>query len=813
MLTSRRQPYRPSGGFFIPSPHNCFTDRARPVFAENSSADFQTRREDFTNSHTRRGPNSQPNTKALKLKLESWQTESFGVTVNRRLKPDVKLLQSHRLGLGRLSLLFALFVFWNLNSVAVEVKPERWRWSNPLPHGNNVLDMFVTGDLAVQVGDAGTVYVQRDDERWTPAITGVTNYLRGTVLLGERFIVTGENGCILWSDDGKTFQPAQLSPATSDWFEGVAASGKRAVAVGDNGSIYTSTNGVDWTKTTSGTSEWLRGVAFGNSTFVAVGEYGTILHSSSATSWNRITSGTAHLNRVRYFTNASGGQFIAVGNGGVAFSSASGSSGWTSLNSGTTNNLFDVAANDTGILLVGDQELRFCAVGMTMWIDQITASTSNAPPAWVYLSASGVTNHFHVAGRTGLLIEGSLTNGTSEYVWQTISESSHAWLWDVTVQKGIYVAVGDLATILTSLDGILWAREVVPVPHTNTVLLGVGGTTNLLLAVGNAGNVLVSRAGLMNLTITNYVGTNIIVTNTVFDTFGTVWTNLPAFTTNTLQGVAANDNLFAVCGDFGGIFTSSDSSNWTAQVTPTTNFLSSVAAFPGGWVAVGNRGTLLRSEPNAGSWTSVNLGTTNWLYRVRWTGDQLIVVGQNGAIYTSEDGSNWADRASGTTRWLNDVTSADGTWFIVGNQGTLLSSTDLVNWTSLPVPTIKSLYTSAAVKGQLLIAGIEGIVLRNQVVPHPTPVNFLAYDWNAVTITNTESTNANPLTMAYELFLLAGEPDQFFEFQSATNLSTELWTTNATFELYDASGTLYLIRSRNITNAFPSEFYRTRLLP
>ena len=86
-----------------------------------------------------------------------------------------------------------------------EVRPERWRWSNPLPHGNNVLDMLVTTDLAVQVGDGGTLYVQRDDGRWTPAVTGVTNYLRSMALMGERFVAVGENGCILWSDDGNVF--------------------------------------------------------------------------------------------------------------------------------------------------------------------------------------------------------------------------------------------------------------------------------------------------------------------------------------------------------------------------------------------------------------------------------------------------------------------------------------------------------------------------------------------------------------------------------------------------------------------------------
>lgn len=699
-------------------------------------------------------------------------------------------------------ILFALLL--NLTAFA-ELRPERWRWSNPQPHGNNVLDMLVTTDIAVQVGDGGTIYVQRSDERWAPAVTGVTNYLRGVAVLGARFIAVGENGCIVWSDNGDYFAPAQLSPTTTNWFEGVTASATRCIAVGDRGSIYITTNGINWNPTASGTAEWLRGVAFGNGAYVAVGENGTILRSTGGNSWSALTSGTtAHLNRVRYLGSGGTGQFIAVGNNGVALSSATGTAPWTSLNSGTTNHLYDVAMNDTGLLLVGDQEVRFRAVGGLTWTNQITALPTNAPPVWVYLAASGNSNSWRAAGRTGLLIEGSRTNVAMDYHWQPSADSSHAWLWDVTVQNGIYVAVGDLATIQTSLDGILWAREVVPVPHTNTVLLGVGGTTNLLLAVGNAGTVLVSYAGLTNVVITNYHGTNFVVTNTTFETLGLIWTNRPAFTTNTLQGVATGDNLFIVSGEAGKIFTSPDTTNWTPRITPTANLLSSVAIGSTAVVAVGAQGTLLRSGADGATWTAVPLGTTNWLYRVRWLENQFVVVGQNGAIYTSADATNWTARTSGTTRWLTDVAFVDGTWFVTGYQGTLATSTNLMNWTLRPLPTIKSLYSAATQNGRLVVAGIEGVILRQRIASDLSPVNVLGYNRSA-------TASASGVTSVYELFLFGGQPDQFFEFQSTTNLAT--WQTNAALELFDPSGTIYLLRTRDVTNTPPSELYRTRLSP
>ena len=696
-----------------------------------------------------------------------------------------------------------LFTFSCFVCHASEVRTERWRWANPLPHGNNVMDMLVTTDLAVQVGDGGTIYVQRADQRWAPAVSGTTNYLRGVALMGERFITAGENGCILWSDDGVTFQAAQLSPLTTDWHEGVAASSQRAVAVGDNGSIYTSTNGLVWAKATSGTTEWLRGVAFGGGVFVAVGENGKIFRSTTGTSWTPIVSGTSkHLNRVRYLGGGAAGQFIAVGDGGIGFSSPTGTAPWTSLTSGTTNNLFDVAVNDTGTLLVGDQQVRFRATGSSSWSDQITTLVTNAPPAWTYLSASGNSNSWRVAGRTGFLIEGTRTDG-SEYGWQPSPDSSHAWLWDLTVQNGIYVAVGDLATIQTSLDGILWAREVVPVPRTNTVLLGVGGTSNLLLAVGNAGKVLLSRAGSIEMTVTNYTDAKAVVTNISVETLGVVWTNLPAFTANTLQGVSITSNLCIVCGDNGKIFTSQDGVAWAEHATPTTNFLSAVAIGSAACVAVGNKGTLLRSGSDGSAWTGVSLGTTNWLYRVRWLDNQFVVVGQNGVIYTSPDAVSWTARASGTTRWLTDIARVESRWFVTGYQGTLVASTNLTNWSLLPLPTIKSLYAATTQNGQLMVAGIEGILLRNQIAPQLSPVNFLGYDIRRVA-------NIDLTTSVYELFLLGGMPDQFFQFQSTTNLLSP-WYINDSLEIFDPSGTLYLLRIRDPMNTPAAEFYRTQL--
>jgi hypothetical protein len=91
-----------------------------------------------------------------------------------------------------------------------------------------------------------------------------------------------------------------------------------------------------------------------------------------------------------------------------------------------------------------------------------------------------------------------------------------------------------------------------------------------------------------------------------------------------------------------------------------------------------------------------------------------------------------------------------------------------------------------------------------------TPVNVLGYNYSVAT--SSPGTN-NAIVSAYELFLFGGPPDQFFQFQSATNLGTAAWNTNAPLELFDRSVTIYLLRTRDLTNTPPQEFYRTRLVP
>ena len=677
--------------------------------------------------------------------------------------------------------------------------PLRWRWSNPRPHGNNVVDMAYsdTLGLAVQVAERGQLYTSVDFDLWLPQESGTTRALRAVTFFGERIVVTGESGTVLYADSPEQFAPGQLIDGpTGDWLEAVCASSALLVAVGDGGAIYTSTNGVQWKRQANPESSphWLRGVAAGSGGYAAVGESGTILTSVNGTNWTKRGSGTSvHLNRVAFNYNT----YTAVGDTGVVLVSTDAGLHWQpeSPSPGASRSLFATAHRGADQVIVGDSEVRLSDDGV--WSNEL--AKPDGPPAWTYYSTIGRRGFFFIAGRTGMMAEGYQV-GFEPYFWLTTAPAFRSWLFDVVSTPNLQVAVGDRATVLTSGNGVDWSLELVPDSVTNAIFLGVGGTTNLLVVAGSQGSLMISTNGWTNLVTTNATGN--VITQAV-STLGIFWQAIePRLTTNELQGVAWFQEQYVVAGDRGIVFTSPDGTHWARQTTPTTKLLSSLAASPGLLVATGDDGILLTS-PDATNWTTRAAGTTNWLYRVRALDNRFITVGQNGTILTSPDGTDWTPRSSGTDAWLYDAAWIAGTWFAVGAQGTVLSSDDAITWTSRGTITPKSLYAAATDAHQLITVGVEGVILRSPVVPDPTPIEILDYS---------RSTTTNGATCR-NLFLFGGRTDQRFTLDYRAAFDTNVWVSGPRLEFLDGSGTLFYLESIPAANAPPKEFYRATLAP
>ena len=695
-----------------------------------------------------------------------------------------------------------------------------WRWSNPLPHGNNVADLTFNSTWGyVQITDFGQIFTSSDLSSWLRTDTGSRQALRSMVFKGSRLVIVGEAGLVMWSDAPGTFNTVHIG--TTNWLEAVATSSSQLVAVGDNASIYVSSDATSWTKSNPGVTDWLYSVAFGGTgtgLWVAVGENGRILTSTDLVKWTSRSSGTtASLNRVLW----TGSGFIAVGDAGtVLFGNAAGSIWLAQSNVGATGDLFTVSAASAAVRLAGgNKELRSNAVGLlgtSVWTSELAPTKTAPAPTGTYLASAWDGTNFVAAGRTGLLVTGSHTTGTT-FDWSVYASPTRNWIFDLTTAttygtnlsatlvgntvryatnqttNTFYAGAGDFATLVTSDNGVAWTTALSPQSATNEIFFGIAANSRGMLAAGSHGVLAFSPVAYAPLVSTNTwtnttPATTAVITNQV-NVMGIAWYAVNSGTTNQLQGACATDSLYLVAGDRGTLLTSPDGTNWSRRVTGVTNYLSGLTSWPGGFVAVGDAGAILTSIDGT-NWSNHSVGGTNWISRVRWTGDRLVATGENGSLLTSTNGITWTSRLSGTTQWINDVVQIGSTWYAAGTAGVVLTSTDAVTWTAdSTLITGKSLYAAAALNGQLIVAGVEGVILRAQVDDFPNPVSFVQW----------------PGTADTHVFVFSGAPDQTFQLQRSEDLKA--WVPGSPLEITDSSGTLLLLDSG--TNNPAGQFFQT----
>ena len=667
-----------------------------------------------------------------------------------------------------------------------------WRWSNPQPHGDSIRAIAKGGDFSIEVGDNGSIHTSQNMVQWFPRASGVEQTLRAAVFFAEQAIVAGDGGTLLYSEGEENFEPGELDKPTSQTIRALAASGKTIVAGGDDGTLYISTDGRKWRKRTFGYNNHIHALIWTGNFFVAVGEGGLVATSTDGSSWTKRQSRTNRdLNALAYVNK----RLWTVGDDGVVLLSYNDGQSWLAARSGTDKNLNAVTGTASEVIVAGENVVRKGVLDFFMyWVDLLEddeGTNPSPPPDWTYYCAIEVEGKYLLGGRTGMLVDSVRDEEDDEYLyWFSADDSVRNWLWDINRVGDLMVTVGDHATVLTSRDGASWNLEVVPESATESILLGVGGTTNLLVAVGNHGQLLTSHNSWTNVVTQNDLGQ--AVTNKV-NTLGVVWEVAdPKPTENDLQGVAVLGEMWVVTGGKGTVLTTSDGKQWSKHQAPTTGILTSVEAFKGRFVATGENGVILTST-NGADWTAQASGTTEWLYRVRAFDDQLVAVGQAGTILTSADGDTWAKRESGTGQWLNDVTQVGDAWHVVGANGTVLTSPDLESWQAKGTITGLSLYGALANEGQLLSVGLEGIILRKEIIPRTTPILIR---WDRAVAADGGITNN---------FGFRGFPGQRFSLDRSPDLKT--WEPGPNLELLDGSGVL---EYSNTTRA-AREFYRAKL--
>lgn len=284
-------------------------------------------------------------------------------------------------------------------TVEVTVHPlavEGWQLRPLTGVTNDLKDVGYGNGLFVAVGADGTILTSPDGAGWNSRVSGSMETLESITYGEGLFVVVGSYRTILTSPDGTLWTDRSVEAVHSLY--GVAyGNGMFGAVNGElhpNRGIVTSADGVTWTIGNKMFFGRMRDIAYGNGLFMLVGLDGERMTSADLSSYSDRgdptredyhavtfcrssflvvgTNGTAFTSsaglesgaRSQNYTNASSehlygagygnGQFIAVGDNGVAMSSVDGKN-WTAGDTGVSTRLEGVAWGDGSFVVVGAQ--------------------------------------------------------------------------------------------------------------------------------------------------------------------------------------------------------------------------------------------------------------------------------------------------------------------------------------------------------------------------------------------------------------------------------------------------------------------------
>jgi hypothetical protein len=261
------------------------------------------------------------------------------------------------------------------------------------------------------------------------------------------------------------------------------------VAVGENGSIIYSADGINWATATSGTGETLRGVFFdGTGTWVAAGQSGTIVNSQDTVNWTQQASGTTD---PLWAAAYKGGQWI-VGGGDGEIVTSSDSIVWTSVNGPSGYTLFDVGYDGTGLFAfsgdAGFAASMLVSTDAVSWSQRTPSSPNNVEGLYGIGFAAGL---WVAVGDKGTILT---TTDPDSRSWTGQTSGTTFNLRDIIEDgSGTFVVVGEGGVILTSTDAITWTAQT---SGTTEDLWGIEyDPTGLYVVVGTNGTILNSPDG------------------------------------------------------------------------------------------------------------------------------------------------------------------------------------------------------------------------------------------------------------------------------------------------------------------------------
>lgn len=631
---------------------------------------------------------------------------------------------------------------------------DHWHLRNPLPQPNDLVDLTYANGLFVAVGIHGAILTSTNGQDWalqqSRTIEDLNSVAFGNnrfVAVGNRVILTSTNGqdwrnlfpgltdlqevtygngvfvavaqyglAFLISSNAVDWQPVVAGPfngysvalncigfgggqfvaggyagqtvaGTStngiDWTfqnlgtyiqpEAVRYAGGRFVLVGAEGALFTSNDGSQWIKRNAGATLRLLDVDYGNGAYVAVGVRGTMFRSTDLLHWSAVNSGTPdRLSTVLFMQN----KFFVMGESGTTLTSSDGVT-WLKQGSGTHLDLDGITTGDNGLVM---------AVGK----DGTVVTTSNGTD--IFIGNAGTSNELH--GVTFATWREPVVNLPGPPSFRTVKR---------------YVAVGENGTIVSSEDGITWARRNSP---TNWSLKAVTYGKSLFVAVGAGGTVVTSSDGvtwkleprgiygpdLNDVTFGNGLFVGVMdqwsSSGTLISSDGHQWTLGGPIVPVNMRGVTFANGTFLIVGNDGRAYSSMTGSNWdyiTTGIVKDGDNLRGVSYANGLWTIVGNNGIILTStnlyNPLYNPWSRRFSPVNVNLHGVRYLKNgTLVAIGNAGTVLNSDRFAPLLEGARGSGGYLVTIHPGVGDTLRLQKSSTLFGWTDLMTFTNSAGP-------------------------------------------------------------------------------------------------------------------------------
>ncbi len=470
------------------------------------------------------------------------------------------------------------------------------------------------------------------------------------------------------------------------------------------------------------------------------------------------------------------GQYVAVGDLGAIVTSVDGSN-WTTQDSGTTDELWDVTWGDGQYVAVGEAIVtspdarhwtvrksgfryplhgvaygngRFVAVGaLQLWSRDGRSWTveKRRPRSFLDGVAFG-KGRFVAVGSFG-----GIETSVDGRRW-TARRGTKKSLWGIAYGDGRFVAVspeysaGSRGAILTSRDGIRWTLQKAGTRRSAIDAVGVAYGGGRFVAVGLEGEILASAHGQV---------WHAVAAPEAAKSLASLRRGGP------LDGISYCDRQFVAVGWAGAIFTSPDGSVWTPRTVTKVEAPLDVAFVGDRFVGVGKNGTI-EDSADGESWTVQDSKTRADLVGIASGAGHTVAVGigdDSAVVVTATDGGAWQPQTMKaicpSCSILRAVAFGNGRFVACGDPATILSSPDGSVWTreasdvtdDLSGPhghTAEHLRSIAYGDGQFVIVGDEGSMLTSPDgkiwTPRITPGairRFAAVTWHDGTFVATGS--------------------------------------------------------------------------